>query len=172
MEGWYLEAVTKRELEADDGEACELPIAAGGGGGHGSSSTASVLRRAQQLPIELSTIFLAFSPIFEGIFLFFFGLTSLEFWTAAPRATKGRLRLMGFSLLTFQKVEAHVLTADSSAQIVTRAGGFLGRRRRWRYRRRRAPARATRWIHLPGEHEQGRLGEGDPPQPQAAMTWR
>jgi hypothetical protein len=26
---WYLEAVAKRELEADAGEACEFPIAAG-----------------------------------------------------------------------------------------------------------------------------------------------
>lgn len=43
-EGRYLEAMTKRELEVDAAEACELPIAAGGGGGHGLSATASAPR--------------------------------------------------------------------------------------------------------------------------------
>ena len=42
--GWYLEAMTKRELEADAGEACELPIAAGGDGVTTATAAASTLR--------------------------------------------------------------------------------------------------------------------------------
>jgi len=46
--GWYLEATTKRELEADAGEACEFPIAAGNV--DGDSEGEGERAQAQQLP--------------------------------------------------------------------------------------------------------------------------
>lgn len=68
---WYLEAVAKRELEADAGEACEFPIAAGNVDGEGERA------QARQLPIELLAILFSF-PFFLFLFSLFWVLTVTE----------------------------------------------------------------------------------------------
>lgn len=90
----YLEAMTKRELEADADEACELPIAAGGGGsrlvGAGERARAQALSNCQS-----NTLRFFYFPFFlrDLLFQLFFSLCRLSsvvtrHW-AAPRATKG-----------------------------------------------------------------------------------
>ena len=83
--------MTKRELEADAGEACELPIAAGGGG-----VPACRRRRARSGSATANRTLYDFFFIFlfflsDLLFQLFFSLLSIvvsRHW-AAPRATKG-----------------------------------------------------------------------------------
>jgi len=128
-----------------------------------------------------------FFPIFslflkDFIYSFPFGVTGRPL--ASPRDA---FAWWAFRFLAFSPGG---LISGSPAQIVTRGGRFLGRRRRWRLwlwrvarRRRRAPARASRWMHFSGSaskgevthHKQqwlGTTGAGDPaPVLQGFSTW-